>query len=103
MRKLTNQEKELTNKGIARLKKEISDIENMQEIFSLRIEFMKVKEKYEMKMIPFKTESEVEEAEKTIGECKSKIDGNKKSIEEMEKHIKFGVEEKIKPETKMVG
>ena len=94
MRKLTKEEEILTKKGIEKLKKEIIELEETKIVFSAREKFIKAKHEYEKLAIPFNSKIEIEEVNKTLNTISEQLETKIYSINEMNKHLKVGVQEK---------
>lgn len=98
MRQLSKEERDLTIKGINRLKADIKKIEDSKEIYLLRKEYLKHKYIYEIKAIPYNMKLEQEQNEKFLEEFKEQIKTKTDTIKVMQSHLDNGVLEKLKLE-----
>jgi len=94
MRQLNSEEKELTEKGIERLKKEVKELEENLE-YNIALKFKEdYLRKFDDKWREVLRNRKDREDNKILKLMETEIKEKKKSIKEMEKHISEGVEEK---------
>lgn len=86
MRQLTKEEIEVTLNGIKRLTQELIDLDCVLSDARLKVE----------KTIPYSYRKQMKEYNNIILQVEEEIKIKTQSIEEMEKHLKHGVEEKHK-------
>jgi len=99
-RKLTDEEKKLTMKGIKRLKKEIEEIEEHLKYLRKTKAFKKIKRKYIEDITPYIQKNEDKEIDNQIKQLTNQMEEKSKNIEIMENQIKNGVEVKNNPAVK---
>jgi len=94
IRELTSEEKKMTEKGITKLRSEITELDQDLMVFEKQKEFIKVKREYEDYMRPYTREKQDREITDAIKHVQADIKLKQASVEEMERQLKEGVEEK---------
>lgn len=97
MRQLNPEEKVMTVKGIIKVKKDLVDLKETLTIQDARKRYLKAKQEFETIATPYNRKIENDETQKIIDTLKEQIKLKEYSLTEMEKHIKFGVQEKEPP------
>lgn len=94
MRKLTDKETELTQKGINKLQEELEFLKKTVEYSKDVASKNKIVIDFEAKWKPWLNQIKLEEDDRTIKDYETEIEMKENSIKQMLKHIEEGVEEK---------
>jgi hypothetical protein len=94
MRQLTNQERELTIKGIDKIDLELKNLDELLDMANSQRNFNLTRRDFEDKIRPFNRKREDEEFEAMIKNLQSDIKSKEFSKNQMTKQIENGVEEK---------
>ncbi|MHA1876740.1 MAG: DUF5320 domain-containing protein [Promethearchaeota archaeon] len=95
-RQLFNEEKEMTEKGIEKLKEQINELEEQLKLIDAQIKYIKAKRKYEditKPIIRKNQDKEIKNAQKSV---ELDIKSNKNTIQNLMNQLKEGVEIKEK-------